>query len=66
MRVLKTVLIILFDIIFLGAFVFYLPELIQFFGNWLTVLLFVGIMVVGSGIAIGLAFIKSRRTTKMT
>ena len=60
MRVFRIVLIILLDIIFLGAFIFYLPELIQIFGNQLTAFLVVGVMIAGSGIVIGVALYKHR------
>ena len=65
MRAFRIVLIVLIDIVFIGAFIFFLPELVRLFDNQLTALLVAGIMVIGGGIVIGLAFLKSRRSAKM-
>ena len=64
MKAVKIILIVLLEVLFLLAFIFFLPELIQFFGNQLAAILVVGIMVIGSGIFVGIAFHKSRRGIK--
>ena len=62
----KIVLIVLFDIIFLGASVVYLPVLIQLFSNHLTAILFTGAMIAGGGIVIAMGFVEYLRSVPNT
>ena len=64
MKPFKTILVVLLEVLFLGAFIACFPLLIQVFANSLTAVLVVGIMIAGGVIVVGMGFHKSRRSTK--
>ena len=64
MKAKKIILIVLFDIIFLGIFIMFLPVLIQVFANRLTAILIVGSLLFGCGIVIYTELLNFRQGNK--
>ena len=61
MKAMRIILILLLDIIFLGAFVVCLPVLVEVLSNRLAAILFAGAMIAGGGIVVGMGVFKCRR-----
>ena len=61
MKTVRVVLIIILDILFVGAFVVFLPTLIQFFSIPLAAIIIAGVLIAGGGIVICIGSIASRR-----
>ena len=61
MKTVRVILIILFDILFLGAFFVFFPVLVQFFSIPLAAVIITGVLVAGGGIVLFIGVLKCHR-----